>query len=143
MNRHDDDQDPIAGESLPRIKPGDYDAVCYKVGSGRGYGGRKDIYIQFRITEGEHEGVELFMACTNYGKKIKPRCKYYIQWTIAKGRSPEKGERLSRNIFLNRLYRIRVRDTMRKYKDGTSLPDCVQYSVVESILAVLVGDAPE
>lgn len=131
---------PVAEQFSPRIPPGEYDAICYKTETGRSWGGRTDIYILFRIWGGRGDGTELFMVCTyNLNRKLSPRYKYYQQWTLAKGRPPGKGERLSRKVFCNKMYRVLVRDTQRRHSNGKLMPDILQYSVVDSIIETQTG----
>lgn len=131
---------PIAEQSRPRIPTSEYDAVCYKTETGRSWGGRTDIYILFRIIGGSQDGTELFMACTYHPKrKLSQRYKYYQQWTLANGAPPKKGERLSPKVFCNKMYRVLVRDTQRRYSNGKLMPDILQYSVVDSIIETQTG----
>ena len=131
---------PVAEQFSPRIPPGEYDAICYKTETGRSWGGRTDIYILFRIIGGSQDGTELFMACTYHAKRrLSPRYKYYQQWTLAKGQPPGKGKRLSRKVFCNKMYRVLVRDTQRKHSNGQPMADCLQYSVVDSIIETKTG----
>jgi len=131
---------PVAGQSRPRIPPGEYDAICYKTETGKSWGGRTDIYIRFRIIGGSQDGRELFMACTYHAKRrLSPRHKYYQQWALAKGRPPAKGERLSQKIFSNKMYRVSVRYTQRRHSNGKLMPNFLQYSVVDSIIETQTG----
>jgi len=134
------DHAPIAEEFRIRIPPGEYDAICYKTETGRSWGGRTDIYILFRIIGGSQDGTELFMACTYHPKqKLSLRYKYYQQWMLAKGAPPKKGERLSPKVFCHKMYRVLVRDTERKHSNGQPMADCLQYSVVDSIIETQTG----
>lgn len=131
---------PVAEQFSPRIPPGEYDAICYKTETGRSWGGRTDIYILFRIIGGSQDGTELFMVCTYHPKrKLSQRYKYYQQWTLAKGAPPKKGERLSPKVFCHKMYRILVRDTGRRHSNGQPMADCLQYSVVDSIIETQTG----
>ncbi len=142
LNDNNMDDGPVAEEFRPRIKPGQYRAICYKVEAGRGWGFRPTLYFKFRICEGKHDGLELFMPCP-YPKKINYRHKYYKQWMLANWGLPPKGKQLSKKIFPNRMYRILVIDTKRRHDDGTKLPDFGQYSVISSIIEPLTGNAPD
>jgi hypothetical protein len=124
----------------PRIPPGEYDAICFKVNNGRSWGGRRDCYLRFRIYDGNYNGTELFMVCPFPPGKLSTRMKLYAQWTLAMMRQPRKGERICTKDFLNKLYRVEVRDTKRKFPDSNKvLPKFMQYSVVATILDVLAG----
>ena len=123
-----------------KIIPGEYDAICFDVEHGISWGGRKSIYLKFKIYGGEFDGAELFMVCT-YGIKSKMsyRHKYYQQFSIANGGPPGRGRRLSPSIFKNKMYRVLVRDTDRKFPNQRSMPQFLQYSVVDTILELLTG----
>ncbi len=131
---------PIAEQPRPRIPASEYDAICYKTETGRSWGGRTNIYILFRIIGGSQDGTELFMACTYHPKgKLSQRYKYYVQWTLAKGAPPKKGERLSPKVFCGKMYRVLVRDTQIRHSNGKLMADCLQYSVVDSIIETQTG----
>jgi hypothetical protein len=135
-----DSKSPIVGRELPpRIPPGEYEAVCYDVETGRSWGGRKDIYIRFRVHGSDYDGTELYLVCTYDTDRIGLRHKYFKQWALAAGRCPAKNEQLPATIFKNRLFRVRVRYTDRREQDGSRLPDFLQYSVVDSIIEPLTG----
>ena len=139
-------EEPIAEEFLPRIEPGEYDAVCLKTEIGRSWGGRRDIYLRFRIYDSEYEGTELFMKCSypkTKDKKMSYRHKYYQQWMLANGGPPAKKQRMSPKMFLNRMFKIKVVDTKRTHNDGTPLPSFAQYSVISTIIEVVAGGPPE
>lgn len=130
--------DVRADAPRPRIEPGEYDAICYKVEIGNAW--RRSCYVLFRICGGKHDGVELFMACSYPQGILSTRTKLHTQWTLAIGRNPRKGERFSRKVFLHKMYTILVRDTKRKFPDTNKLlPGYCQYSVVKTIIEVQTG----
>lgn len=131
-------EDPIAEAFRPRIPPGVYDAICYKTEIGTKWG-RQAIYILFRIPDGDYQGIELFMQCNFPKLKLNLNHKYYHQWMVANGGPPQKGQRMARKVFLGKMYRVLVRDTNRKYPDGTQMPSCTRYSVVERIVETITG----
>lgn len=122
----------------PTIPPGDYEAICYKAEYGISFGGRKDLYVLFRISEGDFKGTELFMAICP-PKKLTQRTKKWQQWALSIGRHPQKGERFSKSIFEHKMFKILVRQTKSKFDNGQLKPDFMQYSVVDTILDVLTG----
>ena len=128
-----------AGGQYSRIPPGEYEGICFKTKKGPGYGDLPRLYLFFRIQGGEYHGTELFMVCTHGSRKFSPRTKYYLQWSLANGGPPVKGQRLSPKAFLNKLYLIQVRDTKRKHKGGRVMADFMQYSVVDTIIEPLTG----
>ncbi|MBU1318530.1 MAG: hypothetical protein KKH67_04955 [candidate division Zixibacteria bacterium] len=137
IDEHDTDS-PIAEEMPARIPAGTYEAGCCKVEIAKSFKGRRSLFIRFRIHGGDYSGTELPLICPYPNGKIRFRHKLYQQWCIAMGRPPTKGERISGKAFLGKLYRIRVRDTV-KNSFGTPLPEYLRYSVVDSIEKTLVG----
>ena len=133
------EQDPVGEELPPRVRPGLYKACCFAVELGKSFGNRESAFVRFRIPEGDHGGIELFMACTFSRKRLTYRHKYHQQWTIANGGQPKKGQRLSRKTFLNKWFIVEVRDTKRRYQGGLIMEDFFQYSVVERIIERFTG----
>jgi len=133
--------DPIVtDEPFPQIPPSEYQAICYKANYARTFGGRQSLFLGFRIYEGRYHGTELFMACSRPERKPKINHKLYVQWSLAMGRPPKKGERLGRKAFLHKMFLVQVRDTQRKLgSTGKLLPKALQYSVVDTILEILTG----
>jgi len=131
----------IGEEFYPRIEPGEYQAVCHRIDTGTTFGNRRCLYFRFRLFGGKYDGEDLFMVCLLYSAPIPRRSKYYNQWSIAKGRPPIKGERLSREVFKGKLFKVLVRDTLRKFSNNKTMPSQFQYSVVDSILEPLTGSA--
>jgi len=127
-------------KDLPeRIEPGEYTAICYRTDYAKSFGGQRKLYVRFRIWEGPHTGFELPMICTTLKSNRSYRQKLHEQWSLVLGRTPRKGERFSAKIFKNRMYRVLVRDTLRKFSNGKLKPQYMQYSVVDSILEPLTG----
>ncbi len=136
--RHDTDE-PVAASSWPRIEPGFYEAICYKTEIGVAWGYRRNLYVLFKIYDGDHDGTELFMTCNYPSKGITYRYKIYTQWSLAMGRKPYKGEKISGKAFPKKLYLVEVRDTIIKHRDGRPMPNFMQYSVIDSIIEVQTG----
>lgn len=126
-------------EYPPRIPEGEYDATCYAVETGRSWGGRMDIYIKFRLIDLSYNGFEVFMACTYNKRKLSPRTKYYEQWVTVTRRLPGRHERMNPEVFLDKMYVVKVRDAIPKYNDKSPKPDIFRYSVVERIVRVQTG----
>ncbi|MCP4570633.1 MAG: hypothetical protein GY841_23860 [FCB group bacterium] len=142
--RDPEEEGPDAQEFWPQIKPGDYEAVCYKTETGKSWGNRRSLFLKFRIYGGEYDGTELFMVCPYpKGQKLSRRTKYYHQWMFANGGPPARGQRLARKVFLHRMYKVLVVDTQRKRDNGTLLPDFAQYSIISTILEVMTGGPPQ
>lgn len=129
----------IAEEPLVQIPPGEYQAVCNKAKYGVCQGGDKRLFIEFVIIEGKYCGAQLFMVCKKY-RKLRTRHKLYNQWALVLGRKPNDGERLNIMIFEKKAYLISVRNTDKKFsKINRTMPDFLQYSVVDTILEVISG----
>ena len=136
------DSIPIAQaerEYPPRIPEGEYDALCFNIETGRSFGGRRDIYIKFRLQDLNYNGIELFMVCTYNKRKLSPRTKYYGQWVTVTRRHPSRHETMDPEVFLNKMYVVKVRDTNPKYDDGSPKPDEFKYSVIDRIIKVQHG----
>lgn len=130
----------VAEEFFPQIPGGQYEAVCYKANYAQTFGGRRALFLGFRVFGERYDGTELFMACPKPERKLKVNHKLYMQWSLALGRAPYKGERLNKNVFLHKMFLVEVRDTRRKYNStGRLLPKSLQYSVVDTILETLTG----
>ena len=140
-NRHKQNKEEIvAEEQRRRIPPGSYEAICYDMNLKQGQGGTWKVYLQFRISSGEYDGTELFMCCPKPDGKLRERHKLHKQMSLALGRPLSKGERLSKKIFINKLYTIQVRYTFRKFDEtNQKMPDFMQYTVIGTILEVLTG----
>jgi len=141
---HDKNNEPIVQEPRPRIPPGTYEVICYDMNVKPCQGGSKRVFVQFRIYGGEYDGTELFMCCPKPAGMLRERHKLHIQMSLALKRRPNKGERLSKKIFVGKMYHVIVGDTKRKYKETNQvMPDYMQYSVVKSILEVITGSPNE
>jgi hypothetical protein len=130
---------PLADKFPTKIPEGIYNAICYKTETAKGFGGETKIYLKFRIFGGEYCDTELYMVCNYPQRMAKPRLKYYGQWMMAARRHPNKKEKLSPKIFLNRMFKVAVRDTRPKFPNGKFKPDFFKYSVVDTILEALTG----
>jgi len=128
-----------AGEPRPRIPDGEYTAICHQTRIAKSFGGRREMYVLFRVYGGPFDGAELPMFCTFPPGKLSRSTKLYRQYSIAMGGTPLKGERVSGKAFRGKMYRIIVGTSKAKHDDGTLLPDFLQYSVVRGIKEVMTG----
>jgi len=129
-----------ANEFYPQIPKGQYEAICYEVKYAQTFGGRRALFLGFRVFGERYDGTELFMACPKPERKLKVNHKLHVQWSLALGRAPNKGEHLNKKVFLHKMFLVEVRDTRRKYNStGRLLPKSLQYSVVDTILETLTG----
>jgi hypothetical protein len=128
-----------AESSRTMIPDGDYVAVCYRTRVVHSFGKAKKLEVWFRVVEGCHAGAELAMYCTYPEGRITASRKLYIQWSLAIGRRPIKGERFSQKVFRGKMFRVAVRKVPRQFKDGTPMPDYLSYSVVDTIKETITG----
>lgn len=83
------------------------------------------------------------MVCLRY-PKLRNRHKLYNQWALVLGRKPNDGERFNKKIFEKKAYLISVRNSRKKFSNiNRTMPDFLQYSVVDSILEVIAGSPYE
>lgn len=137
-------EEVVAEEPRPRIPLGTYDAVCFDMNIKQSQGGAWKVYLNFRICGGEYDGTELFMCCPKPNYKLRERHKLHKQMSLALGRTLYKGERLSKKIFIKKMYKVLVRDTHRRYQDTNKvMPDFMQYSVVRGIIEASTGVSDE
>lgn len=131
---------PIAKEFPVRIPPGEYIAYCPGTETGKSWGGRRDIFVRFRITQGDFSNTQLAMVCTYpKGGEIGHRHKYYQQWALANGAPPKPKEPLVPSVFVSKTFAVEVRDTVRKRQNGKAVADILNYSVVNTILRRFTG----
>jgi len=138
------DLDLTAGEERPLIPAGRYTAQCIRCEKGQSHYNSQKLFLTFKILDGEHIGVELFMAMnlidsrTNKPfKRIPAGSKYYKSWTIANYNiRPNRQDRMSPKIFKNGICEVSVRTVKPPYPDGkTELPEGHHYSVVDYIIS--------
>lgn len=132
-----DDDGLVAGDPPPRIPPGEYYAVCTDFKLIPSYRGVEKLVFSFTVHGGQYDGTKLAMFCTKppSAKKMH-RHKLYREWSIAIGRFPRKGDRATKKTFVNRLYRVQVVLTKKKYPGGRLYPDHLQTSVVQHIISI-------
>jgi len=130
----------IADDALPIIPEGIYDVYCTGVEKGVAHFGSLKMYLKFKIVNpAQYVDIKLFMAInlinTKTGKPFKkvPRgSKYYKQWIIANGNNkPARDDRMFPKIFVSRIFSAVVKTVKPKFPDGTEMPECFYYSVIE------------
>lgn len=128
------------GVDLPRISPGDYQAVCVRwqgpewVRTFR----RWSIRLEFSLFA-ENTSVSAFlnMGSNPTGPHIGRRSRFYAVWSMANGEAPRKGQRMTWETFTEAglVYLVRVADAVKDGKDELK-PDSLVYSRVTEILKV-------
>ena len=129
----------IAGEKRPLIPEGKYNVQCIRIEKSYSHYKSLKMFLTFRIIDGPHMGIDLFMAMnlidSRTGKPFKtvPRgSKYYENWVIANNNYlPSRKNRMSSAIFKNGIFEVVVRTVKPKFPDGTEKPDCFYYSVID------------
>jgi hypothetical protein len=126
----------IAGEPRVHMAPGEYVGVGIDVEKKSCFGSQKKLMIQFRLVGGVFDGSKVSLI-RNYN--LTAGTDLYRFMTIALGRLPYKHERLSKKIFVGKMFRLRIRDVGNRVYNGAERPSCMVYSVVDEILEVLTG----
>ena len=138
----DEDLDfPNNGDIPPLVPDGDYDFSYSGFDKKALWAGEERLFLFFQIqTPGPFFGDELYMACTVPRKgKWRPSMKYWLNWVLAHGKRPTRNDRLPVSVFRNKIFRGRVRTVLRTSKKGIVRTREQQYSVIDELLAVLVG----
>ncbi len=129
------------GTDLPRVSPGDYQAVCVAwQGPDWVYAFRRwSLRLEFSLlTDGT-----LVSAFLNFGTDPAApriggrRSKFYAAWSQANGEAPQKGQRMTFETFTEAglLYTVRVAFAGKDGK-GELKPHALVYSRVTDILKV-------
>lgn len=129
----------IAKEAYPLIQEGTYKVQCRNVEKNYSHNKALKMFLIFRIIDGPHAGIELFMAISlmdsRTGKPFKkvPRgSKYFQNWVIAnRDRLPNRNDRMTSKIFKDAIFEAVVRIVKPKFPDGTDKPECFRYSIVD------------
>jgi hypothetical protein len=128
------------GPDLPRIPPGDYQALCVEwqgpdwVRSFR----RWSLRLEFILLSGDG----LVSAFFNMGNdEAKPHSgrmsRFYTAWVLANGEAPRNGQPMELEVFIDQslIYTVRVADAAKNAKNATK-PDALIYSRVTDILKI-------
>ncbi len=79
------------------------------------------------------------MACTVAKRgKWGPSHKYWLCWTLAAGRRPQRRDRMSTTIFRNKVFRARVRTVLHTAQKQVRTA-AQRYSLVDCLVEVVVG----
>ena len=128
-----------ADNPRPLIPEGFYEAACIKCDTAYFCRSPK-LFLHFEIIESDlHSGVKLFMPFSMPPDgKLTPGRKYYKAWIRVKGcKQPSRNATMSPKMFLNKLYKIKVKTVKTMDKAG-ELPG-LKYSLVEYIVEALTG----
>jgi hypothetical protein len=128
------------GIDLPRVSPGDYQAVCV------GWQGpewvrafrRWSLRLEFSLlTDGTLVSAFYNMGSDATKPHIGRRSRFYAVWSQANGETPRKGQTMTLEAFTEAglLYTVRVADAVKDGKD-TAKPEALVYSRVTDILKI-------
>jgi len=141
LRKKDSDEDLIAGEDRKLIPEGKYSAQC--VEAKRGMVGQRTtkgtfsrtpkIILKFRLLEGQVQGEEILMYINADYKPFPAGSKFYQSWVIAKGRKPARRDRMTLEVFKDRIFTVGVKTVKPKFEDGTEKPESLWYSRVDEI----------
>jgi hypothetical protein len=129
----DRDDEPIFGDrEYALVADGIYKATCTNVSTSKPWRDSKKLFIWFELN-GSMEGTRLFMSCRlPLNGPINRGHKYFGVWCEANGGMPERGDRMSRWIFKDKLFWIKTR-TVKTNSQRNPIPENQRYSVVEAI----------
>ncbi len=136
----------------PKLKPGEYTArVVHVLVYDRFFKVAKTtatidrLILTFRIVHGEHAGTEIpFYAPLpksggkiggkrSSGRHVPSKSRFWRAWTTANGAPPKRDDRMSLNVFKNRLFAIQVRD-VEADRHQNKFSESVKHSVVECVV---------
>jgi hypothetical protein len=128
------------GVDLPRVSPGNYQAVCV------GWQGpdwvrafrRWSLRLEFSLlTDGTLVSAFYNMGSDAAGPLIGRRSRLYAVWSMANGEAPRKGQQMTWETFTDPalLYLVRVADSLKDGKDADK-PDALVYSRITDILKI-------
>lgn len=129
---------PIADTSFPLLPEGSYSAVAVGAKHVTIFK-RPMMFVWFQLLDEGVQGVRLFASfrLPPHGH-MRPSSRYYRAWTLATGRKPIRGDRLSPRVFLRRAFRVMVR-TVRTDRQQRPLTPQNYYSIIDTILAAETG----
>ena len=136
----DDIEFPCNSDIPPAVPDGDHYEVVFDHAEKTSFRGREKAYVWVRlITPGPFCGQLFFMACNVAPKgKWTASYKFWRMWVLAAGRRPPRPNRISTNVFRNKVFRARLR-TVTKTATQSDRTPAQQYSVVDEFLEVMAG----
>jgi len=137
MTSNNDEVDfHIKEDEPPLIPDGYYNVVYSRHSIGRFYGLK--LYVWFKIADqGEYFEVEVYRAYNLY-KPLPRGSDLFKDLAKIKGSRVRKGARLSLSGFKNKVLKVRTR-TVKLDRRQDTLPDHLQYSVIDMIVSVEAG----
>jgi hypothetical protein len=138
-------------ECRTKISPGRYLLKCIKAGKasvwheGQGGWGRSEkIILWFEVVQGDHTGkvVPMFLTTGNNGK-VPQGSKYFVSWVIANGlRRPQRAriKEMPPLKFKDKVFEGEVVDVKPRWITGREQPELFQYSRVDILYELVIGD---
>ena len=131
---------PLVWEGIeyPRYPPGVYDVRCNKIQGPEWLRNRRRwslrLECNFLMDKGSVSG---FLNLGDDPERVKaPRgSRYYKVWCLVNGGAPKKGQRMSPEDFLGKIFRVRVDNA--KDIQGNLLPEGERYSKIVEFLELL------
>lgn len=127
--------EPVCDQApYPRYEPGVYEAECVdaNIFYDRQFHSWK-CALRFSLLA---DGAPVF-CFLHLGSKQKPtvgaRSEYRRAWIIANGEQPRKRQTMSKRVFLNKIFEVRIADVQKRF-DGREHPKAAIYSKVKDIL---------
>ncbi len=98
------------------------------------------LFLWFVVAQfGNWHGVELFMACPMpKDNKFSIGSKFLRVWTLANGAKPHRKDRMSTNVFKQKVFIAKVESVTRDSKQQ-QIPECAQYSKIDTLLSLAAG----
>ncbi len=125
----------VLTDAAPLITPGLYDVKTLRLDRRKLWGASK-VMLSCEIIGGDYDGV-LLIWCANSLPKGKQRIpissKAYRTIVIALGRRPERRERISEALLVNKMFKASVR-TVTKDAHGQPLPPGARYSIIDAFV---------
>lgn len=138
-------------EHRTKIPPGRYLLRCIKAGKANvwhegqgGWGRAEKVILWFEVVQGDHMGalVPMFLPLGNNGK-IPQGSKYFTAWCIANGlRRPQRAglKEMPPLKFKDKVFEGEVVDVKPRWITGREQPDLFQYSRVDILYELIIGD---
>lgn len=130
---------PFNSDIPPLVPNGQYEVFFVRASKRDMWKGDK-LFLWFQIvTAGEWYGQDIYMVCNVAPNgRWTPSCKFYMAWVLAAGTRPNRRDRMSTNVFRNKVFRARVKVVTTTAKRINRTPE-QQYSVIEDLLEVCAG----
>ena len=139
-------ESPLDSERPVLIKPGEYEVTLHKYWKGFMYGRAPKLILVFRILDhGPHFGRHLYRCYNIKGftkrNEIIPKGWHsdYVREYSKLFSAPRKLRDVGIRPYKNKVFICKVRTVQKDYKQRP-LPEDMQYSVIDELLDVKVGE---